>query len=280
MEQQPESGAEAGGEQPVKRYPWYSLDPRALRRSRLLHAILVALVLANFQVAPVWRLLWYHNIPNRICGLVYARGLPKGASRWIEGRTIRVYQLPYLERGKAKLAAAGVRELLEDAGLDFRVHVRPMSEEMMDAYERCADTADVVEDEEPRLDRRKLERELVALRGEDQHADVLVVNVLLSDAEWASGEASPFSGVAVLDVETLSKGLAKHEACHLMGYSLHDRMPLFVFGYGWEGWPWERHTLMGSVSFSDELSPRARDALRSYWRGMEKRTGKRFLRPE
>jgi hypothetical protein len=185
-----------------------------------------------------------------------------------------------MEKGKAKIAAAGVKALLEDAGLDFKVEVRPMSEELMDAYHRCAERPNPPPGEEPRLDFRKLERELIVLRGEHQHADVLVVNVLISGAEWASGRASTFSGVAVLDWEALNTGLAKHEACHLMGYSLHDRMPLFVFGYGWEGWPWDRHTLMGELSFSDELSPRARDAVRSYWRGMEKSTGQSYLLPE
>jgi hypothetical protein len=280
MQEQAEAAPTTNGEEPAKKHPWYTLDPRAIKQSRLLRAILVALVLANFQIAPVWRLLWHYDIPNRVIGLVHARGLPEDASRWPEGKAIYVYQLPFLPEGRAEIAAKGVRALVEEAGLDFRVEVRPMTEEMMEAYDRTAETVEVPAGEEPLLDVRKLEKELVALRGDNQHADVLVMNVLMADAEWAVGKANCFSGVAVLHFDGLNESLAKHEACHLMGYSLHDRMPLFILGYGWEGWPWRRTTLMGLTSLSDDLSPRARDALRSYWAGMEKRTGRRYLIPD
>ncbi|MFZ4397349.1 MAG: hypothetical protein ACOYOU_17180, partial [Kiritimatiellia bacterium] len=73
--------------------------------------------------------------------------------------------------------------------------------------------------------------------------------------------------------------VGKHETGHLLGYLYHDNFPLFVIGYPGE-WsvPTQRDTLMMMTSTSDDLSPRDRDALTYFWRGMEAREKRTFFK--
>jgi len=125
-----------------------------------------------------------------------------------------------------------------------------------------------------------LSSRLIGLREDDPHADVLIVDVPIAESDWAFGMASFTSGVALIGPAGQNAHVAKHETGHLVGYMKHDSWPLFVFGYGGEGWPWERDTLMMLLSNNSQLSPRARDAIRAFWRRLEERTGNKHLIPE
>ena len=267
--------AEEPTEEP-KRYPWYSLDPRSLKRSRLLWIVLLALGFWQLQLAPVWEFLWYHGVPSTIVRLVHVREVSPEARQWFEGREIRVYQLPHLPEGKADRVADLTRQVLDELGLDFAVEALPMPERVLAAYEGCLREEEVFGDEIVGLDLDRLQEELIAARGQDRYADVVVVDAQFG--EYAGGSASTFTGVAVISADAVSDQLVKHEACHLMGYAMHDMLPLFVFGYGWEGWPWDRDSLMIGLSGNEEMLPRTRGALKAYWRGIETRTGEQYFR--
>jgi hypothetical protein len=240
--------------------------------------VLIGLVLWEFQLAPAWELLWYHNVPHVTARAVHMRGYPGDAGRWIEGGTIRVYQLPDLPEGKAGKAADGIQALLDDIGLDFSLEVRPMPDDVLAAYTSSIEEQDLFGEPAMCLNLKRFQKQLISLREGDWRADVVIVEVPF--AEGALGFANTFSGVMVMSADAVNIHIAKHEACHLMGYMLHDMLPLFVFGYRWEDWPWRRDSLMLSMSGSDDLLPRTRGALRAHWRGMEKRMGRQFLKDE
>jgi hypothetical protein len=124
----------------------------------------------------------------------------------------------------------------------------------------------------------KLESQLIELRRGDPHADMLVVNTPLAGIAWAHGMATFTSGVGVFEEDNVSFHLGKHETGYLLGYLYHDSYPLYVLGYPWEGTPWGRDNLMMLYGVNCELSPRWRDALRYFWRGLERRSGKKYLR--
>lgn len=259
--------------------PWYTLDPRKVGRSGMGRALFVGLLLVSFSVVPLWRLLWYFP--------VYALGdiLPKRdthgrfhtAWRWCEGQEIRVYQVPGVRAGAAETIAEGCRALQRDVHLDFTVKVMPMPANVLDAYQASLVERKVFGQRRQCVSFKRLEARLIELRDGDPHADMLVVNTPIAEAVWAHGMATFTSGLGVLEADNVSVHLGKHESGHLMGYLYHDTLPLYVVGYPWEGLPWSRDSLMVILGSNEALSPRSRDALRYFWRGMEQRQGRKYL---
>jgi hypothetical protein len=265
--------------QKVAAPPWYSLNPRVLSHSRLLRGVLIGLVLASVSITSLWRLLWYYPVySNRnFAGVTDAQGKRVEAWRWVEGKEIRIYALPGIKPALAKEAAAGVREMLHDTRLNLQVVICPASKEVLSAYQASLEKKDVNGQQTQCVSFDKLAAHLVELRGEQPHADVLIVDKPIAEYWWAHGMSVFSKGLVVLEVDSLDARLAKHESAHLLGYMMHDSFPLFVLGYPWEGWPTNRNTLMMLYSSSNDLSPRARDAIHSFWSGLEKRTGKKYL---
>lgn len=258
---------------------WYSLNPRHLSRSRFMRVVLLAIVLYAFSIVPLWCLLWYFPVYGLYDFLPVTdmHNHHVAAWHWIEGHSLRVYYLPGIKPAKAEIIAAGARELLHDTGLQFTVTTMPAPPAIQAAYAASCEEKTVNGSKQRCVNFGKLEKHLVSLRTKDPHADMLVVDTPISEYWWAHGMATFVSGVAVFEAMNVDTNLGKHETGHLMGYLLHDSQPLFVIGYRWEGWPWSRHTLMMLTGDDSQLSPRASDALHYFWRGIEDRTGKRYL---
>jgi hypothetical protein len=245
----------------------------------VLVAVLIGISLASFSIVPLWRLFWYWPVYGafNFRQVKDAGGVRREAWRWIEGRTVRIYQHPEARGERTAEVAAGIRALIEEAGLDFAVEVRPMPDSVLTAYNAClVQTKDRTGASETRISFLKLQANLIGFREGDPHADVLIVNHPLAETPWAFALASFQGGTVALTVEHADHHTAKHEAAHLMGYMMHDTFPLFVFGYPWEGPPWRRNTLMVLLSARDDLSPRAKEALRYFWKRVEKKTGQEF----
>lgn len=280
VDAQPSHETEAAPAADEPKVPWYSLDPRTLKRSKLARAVLIGLLVAAFSVVPLWRMLWYYHVYT--IGVFWpvtdVHGQRQQAWRWVEGKEIRVYALPNVGDDKAEEIAVGVRELLDDVGLDFTVKVLPMPAKVLTAYQQSLVTKKVQGTPTSCVDFGKLETRLIALRANDPHADMLVVDAPLAEAWWAHGMATFTTGTGVMERDQVSVHLGKHESGHLMGYLYHDSIPLFVIGYPWEGLPTSRDSLMMLYGESNEISPRARDALRYFWRGMERTNGGHYLR--
>jgi len=259
--------------------PWYSLNPRSISRSRIVWGVLIALVLISFSIVPLWRLFWYwpfYSLGN-FAKVKDSQGRRVEAWRWIEGREIRVYQMPGITQSEAEEIAAGTKDLLREVGLDFEVTVAPAPEKVRAAY-RASLVKKTLQDQPTQcVSFDALATHLIALRGQDPHADMLIVADPIAETPWAHGMSMFSRGLVILEQSNITRQLGKHETGHLMGYMMHDTFPLFVIGYPWEGSPWSRDTLMVLYGTSDQLSPRSREALQYFWRGMEKRTGKSYF---
>lgn len=250
----------------------------------LLIALAIGLLLVSFSISPLWRLFWYWPVYSAFnCVKIKDDGGTKReAWRWVEGRTVRIYQHPEVRGERTADALKGVQALLDDAGLAFQVDVLPMPADIVKAYRSSlVETEDHNGTPATCLSFRRLQAKLISLRRDDPRADILIINHQISESPWAFAMASFQGGIILMTAEHADFHTAKHETGHLMGYMMHDSFPLFVIGYPWEGMPSKRDTLMMLLSGNDKLSPRARDALRSFWRGMESKTGRDdFLKKE
>lgn len=254
---------------------------RRVTRKAILIGALIGLCVGCLSVAPLWRLGWYWPVYSfgNFRKVKDAEGARREAWRWIEGRTIRIYRHPAVRVDHTEEVAAGVRALLDDAALDFTVEVHTMPDDVLAAYEGSL----VEENAGGGLRRRflsmkRLQSRLIALREGDPRGEIIITDHPIAETKWAYGMASFSGGLVALTAEHAYFHTAKHEAGHLMGYMKHDSFPLFVIGYPWEGWPRDRNTLMMLLSTNADLSPRARDALQYFWRGVERRTGQKYLR--
>lgn len=254
--------------------PWYRLSLR-----QFLCCFLIALVIVSVNISPVWRLMWYWPV---LSGVNFSRvRTPDGkrveAWRWVEDGVIRVQYLDPRDERSAEIVAEGVRDLLRETGLALTVEVRPASEDVKRAHDACLIPSPSGASAERAISFLQMQSRMAALRSGDPHADVLIVPDPIHETGWAFGMADFHAGLCLIRSSGADQHTGKHEAGHLIGYMMHDSLPLFVIGYPWEGWPWSRNTLMVLKSTDSSLSPRARDALRSFWRRLERRTGRRFL---
>lgn len=261
--------------------PWYSLHPRALRQSRMLRAVLIALLLFSFSVAPLWRAAWYVPI------YAYRDFLPtrddvghfEAAWHWIDGHEIRIYAMPGIRQRDIEETARGVQAMVDDIGLNFRVRAMPLPPAIAAAYQQSLETRRINGQPSTCVRFSRLASHLISRRGGDPHADVLLVNEPLAEATFAFGMGDFTPGLSVIRGDCTSYHVAKHETGHLLGYLYHDNYPLFVFGYAGElAIPTAKQTLMMMTGDDNTLSPRARDALHSFWRGMEARSHRRYFR--
>jgi len=260
------------------RVSFFTLNPRKIGRSRLVRALAIGLCIVSFSIVPLWRLLWYFPVygftdffPTRD-----VNGRFRAAWHWIDGKEIRIYPGPGVSMKDARTIGDGVQEMVDEIPLDFTVKALPMPPKVLKAYQDSL----VVNKKSGQtiISYYRLRARLIALREGDPHADMLVVSPPMKECSWAHGMASFTNGVGVLVVDFVDFHLGKHESCHLLGYQYHDSLPLFVIGYPWEGLPWNRDTLMVLYGGNDEISPRTRDALRYFWRGMQRRSGKQFMK--
>ncbi|GEM_PF-3451319 len=252
---------------------------RILPRRQILLIILIVLAVFSFNISPVWRLLWYWPILSIINfnRVKTPDGRRVEAWRWVESGTIRVQYLDPRDARSAETVAEGVRDLLRETGVALTVEVRPASAEVKKAYDACLSPSFSGVPGERAISFLQMQSQMAALREGDTHADVLIVPDPILETGWAFGMADFHAGLCLIRNCGADRHTGKHEAGHLIGYMMHDAYPLFIFGYPWEGWPWSRDTLMILKGTEDRLSPRARDALRSFWRRVELRTGKLFL---
>ena len=264
----------------AERVSFFTLDLRRIGRGRLIRALAIGLCIISISILPAWRLLWYFPLYGYMDFLPTrdVHGRYRAAWHWIDGKEIRIYAAPGVARGSVQEIAEGVQAMVDEANLDFAVKVLPLPPAVEEAYQESLSKHTQHGVSETRISFNQLASRLITLRDGDPHADILVVNAPMTECWWAFGMASFTCGVGVLQENNASFHLGKHETCHLLGYHYHDSLPLVVLGYREHPLPWKRETLMMLYGKGDDLSPRARDALHYFWRGMEKRSGKQFLK--
>jgi hypothetical protein len=268
--------------QPNKqRYPWYTLNPRAIRMWRIFPFVILFLLLVLFNEKHLWCWDWQHgvNFRGNCRAVTIADGRQIEAWRWVEGREIRLYAADEMTLKATRFAARGVRDLVDELGLDLRVRVMPPPAYVTDALDRSTRRNNGV----PTIDFERLSRELVAKRN-GPYAEILYTSAKIDGERNVVGAAMFKYGVALLDARDSTVFTVRHETAHLLGYHMHDTFPLIVFGYSNPQWAIYQHDqgsntvpLMIDCDNGYALSDRSRDALLHFWRGLENRTDERFF---
>ncbi len=258
--------------------PWYSLNPKHLRLGRITQiVILVAGVVALSQmvsVKPLWQ--WGWRVPlycwQQLQPITGASGRKYPGGGWTHGRRILVYGAPGVKGRAVREAAGGLRDLIDELGLDMHV------EETTPPADALRDLATVVGKGNAGFDFDRFRDLRLDSRGE-QYAEMVVVHQSFTDPTWAWGLSEYTPGLSVLQENMAGNELGKHEGAHLLGYFYHDDRPWEILGYHENWYPTGRDTLMMLMATTNhDLSDRARDALLNFWRGKEDREHERYFR--
>ncbi len=263
-------------------YPWYSMNPHSLRWSRIALALLIVLAGFSFSEKHLWRWQWHSGFHAwyNCQSFTDARGRRVEAWRWVEGREIRLYAPSAMSDHRVQRTAEGVRGLIRELNLDIAVRTLPITPRIAATLARH--TTRVAG--EPSLDVDAFCRDLVATRS-GQYAEMIITPGRFNGAEDTLGMAFFNSGTALICEECANDFLARHETGHLLGYHQHDNYPFIVVGYTDVHLGRLVHRSHGEISDAslmmpqlkdDRLSDRSRDALDSFWHGLEDRTGQNF----
>jgi hypothetical protein len=268
-------------EAPAK-VPWYSLNPKHLRFSKFTQVFLLItlpalLLLKCVTIKPLWCLGW--RVPlygyAQFFPVKDSTGLFHAGGAWTRSKRIRVYAAPTLDYRDVEVTVQGLRMMADELGLDFTVVKDAPADGLADiAACRVIDKAG-----EPHFDFDHFMALRLAHRG-DQYGEMILTDDYFVDPDWAWGLTYFPAGVSVLQSAHAGTELARHEGAHLFGYDKHDDSPWYILGYREDPRPLHRNTLMMlNPTPSDALSPRARDALANFWRGMEDRDHVRYRKP-
>ncbi len=240
--------------------------------------LLVLLLALSVSEKHLWQANWRGGLSARYnCRTVSdTAGRRLAAWRWVEGREIRIY-FPYLvPEWNRREIIAGVEGVVRDLGLELRVCPLPKTYRISCALEASTQRVDGV----AHLDTERLCQALLATR-DGRHAEIIIAPGILDGSPETQGVGYFAYGVVVLNQLAANGLLARHETGHLLGYHLHDNWPFIVAGYRspWQPGhgPTRGRSLMMPELGESALSPRSRDALVSFWQGLEARTGQAFF---
>ena len=267
---------------PPKPVPWYSLHPKNLRFSKFTWWFLAVtgMVILFFTVTikPVWNWGWRHHLycMAQMKPVKSASGKTFKSGAWAHAKHIVVYGAPGTDADSVESAYFGMSEMVEELGLDFKVEIVPLPKNAADSIKQSIvkNPNGTESFDFDRFAARRLDD-----RG-DRFAEMVVVDCEFADPSWAFGLTSFADGICVLQQSMIGNdSLGRHEGTHLLGYDKHDDMPLYILGYRENINPQDRNTLMMLLpKESSALSPRARDAVINFWRGMENRDGIRYFK--
>ncbi len=257
---------------PPERAPWYALHPRHLHFSkwtwRLLVVGLVIYFFYAYSVKPLWQFGWRTHLycPEQFWPVKSAAGKQFHGGGWVTSRHILVYGAPGIRPYVVKQAADGMQSIVDELHLDLTVQLVPTPPDAAHSLaaatihkSRFASQFDLDKFIAHRLDDRGM-----------RYAEMVIVDAPFTDPSWAWGLTDFPSGTSVLQEQNTCHELGRHEGTHLLGYDRHDDFPYYVFGYPEAFLPSQRATLMMLLpKNSEQISPRARDAVLNFWHGLE-----------
>lgn len=264
------------------RVPWYSLNPKHLRFSKFTWRFIgvagVIILFSLVSIKPLWIWGWRSHLYclAQLKPVTSASGKTFKSGAWAKSKRIVVYGAQGMDEGRIELAFVGMRDIVNELGLDFTVEIIPLPKDAEASIKASivrnpngTESFDFDAFVERRLDDRG-----------DRYGEMAVVDCEFADPSWAYGLTSFADGVCVLQQPMVNDdSLGRHEGTHLLGYDKHDDRPFYVFGYREHLIPSERNTLMMLMpKESSALSPRARDAVSNFWKGMERMSGRKYLK--
>lgn len=262
-----------------QKVPWYTLNPKHIRLSKFTRWFLIILgpifLLNLISIKPLWQFGWTHYLysMHNYLPLRAENGVWYAGGAWVTSRTIVVYGAPGVSPARTELAANALRGLVQELKLDMTVRSIPIPRDAEASLHSC-----LVRKEGEELFNYS---HFIALRLRDRgsrYAEVVIIRQPIKELTIAQGMTLHPPGICVLHEEVTDSSLARHEGAHLLGYDKHDSLPFWVIGYPEAFNPNGRDTLMTlTPSNSEALSPRAKDALIAYWRGLERQRHQKFF---
>lgn len=200
--------------------------------------------------------------------------------KWFNDEEIRLYRMPGIEPSVAPPIIQGINDMINEIGLNLQTFEFRLHQSIVQQVRQ-------VTDRNGRIDPRKLgelhenEDQRKPEKGGKQHADVVILNQLFAQRPEDFGSTRFSDGSMVISLHGNRQGhteslrcLAKHEAGHLLGYQLHcDENYAKVTGY-----PIARYCLMHYEYPSPRICQKCKDAIVSFWEGIQEKTGKRFFK--
>lgn len=202
-------------------------------------------------------------------------------SNWIYSREVRIFKMPQVDEKVVNQVKAGIEELINQIGLDFRVNYYGIYPSVVDEVYRSLQA-------DGSIDGMKLGEILAAGHwrepkfGERPHATAVIVDRFLykvGDIDWGRAEYSngyiviALPGTRQNSLEFIGK-IAKHEASRLFGFGEnHDGDYTNVNGYR----PVQDCNMLWQAP-TRFTCDKCADALTYFWKGIEARTGQRFFR--
>lgn len=209
--------------------------------------------------------------------------------RWIEGKEIKIFTDGNVDERAVEPVIMGINELIDDLGLDLRVRYFPKlaSHPSVTKPIRLSTKGDFI-------DAQKIGRYFMAETWRQppykQHADVLITNKPLLVGGENFGQCEFSLGYMLISLTDgtnnpkddrnrqrpgmydLVRRIAKHETGHLLGYQMHHEQTKVA------GYAEPKDCAMYWRASTDVFCDKCKDALLGFWEGLEKETGKKFLK--
>jgi hypothetical protein len=194
--------------------------------------------------------------------------------QWFRGRNIYVFREATVSRETTRPVISGIRSLTERLGLDIEVRDLDEHESVRPAITYATQPDGTIDGdrfgsflvEEPYRD--------TSHRG-TLHADVLITDKYLAADQANWGQSAFDKGYLIVSLPGARQrshdfivNIAMHETGHLLGFPLHhDSLDEEV---AVEGYPKVSDCLMLWKASTKNICPRCEDAIRYFWRGLER----------
>jgi len=199
-------------------------------------------------------------------------GLLHDTYKWIDSRSIKLYCMPQTKTTDLINVGRGVEQACKELGLDMRISYNDMCEDI----EALDLEMQLCIEKNGGLDCQEFGRRLTDSYQRLNHAKVfitkqpLVPSILFGRSDYSIGY-SVISLSRTSNRQQVAR-IAKHETYHLLGYPYEhetERVQGYLHGL-------ECNMQEGSQKL--ETCEKCFDALQSFWKGIEERTGSKFFK--
>lgn len=193
--------------------------------------------------------------------------------KWINKKDIHIFNLSNLKKGDIKHIKLGIEDAIKAAKLHFKIY-----------YGKSNDIKKIINQRDEKIDSRKLLKMIIMQRKEihKEQANIFILNNPIQSSDYLikDGEALTFvsEGVTLFTFDALKfyphnflRTRAKHEALHLLGLNFHHENVTV------KGCKYGLRCNMNYNAPTQYLCRKCKDALISFWEGIEYATKQKFI---
>ena len=194
----------------------------------------------------------------------------QNTANWILGKEVRITRTPNVDIAAVTTVAKGIDELLREIGLDFQVIDVGIDSQIVTAVTYSTTQSGKIE--------TQLLKKTLPTKRQADYASVVLTDKLFADGIKDWGEGNFPRGTLILALpqdrqhSTLLRNITKHETAHLFGYHYHHD------DYKITGYKEPENCVMRWQASTNYLCDKCKYALKAFWKGIERDSGKRFMR--